>query len=231
MKKNILILLLFIANSSFSQNMFNYHKDFETILRQSQDSTSVLYYPKLLERFNDNDDTLTNSDIIALLIGHTTEENYKPYKTLKTEREIHKLVKLEKFDQAIIKSDSLLKINPLNFSALMEKSYSYMKLEKPNSEFHKKKFMKIVYSIMSSGDGTIKNPYFVLNPSDGATLIKYILGGKIGITGSGDDSNGYFLDILEMISKKETKTLHFNINHAAEKMFTKEEKEKIKNGG
>ena len=231
MKKNILILLLFISNFSFSQNTFDYHKDFETILKQSQDSANVFYYPKLLERFNDNDDTLTNSDIIALLIGHTNDKNYRPYKTLKTERQIHKLVKLEKFDEATIKSDSLLKINPLNFSALMEKSYSYMKLEKPNSEFHKKKFMRIVYSIMSSGDGTNKKPYFVLNPGNGATLIKYILGGKIGIAGSGDDSNGYFLDILEMVTKKETKTLHFNINHATEKMFTKEEKEKIKNGG
>ena len=238
MKKYTLILLLFIINIGFAQKEFNYDRDFKIILKQSQDSSNVFYYPRLLNRFDANDSTLTNNDILALLIGHTADKNYKPYETLDAEREIHKLVRLEKFEEAIKKSDSLLKINPLNFSALMEKSYSYMKLEKKDSEFHKKKFMKVVYSIMSSGDGTFKNSYFVLNPSDGATLIKYILGGKIGIAGSGDDPNGYFLDILEMITEKETKTLHFNINHATEKLFSKEVKEqikkvelKIKNGG
>ena len=44
----------------------------------------------------------------------------------------------------------------------------------------------------------------------------------------GTDANGNFLDILEM--KKEdgsSKTLYFNINHAAEKMFSESDMKKI----
>lgn len=222
MKTKLTIVILLVINSTFGQIEFDYHTLFKEISKQSTDDTSVFYYPNLLERFNKNDSTLMNIEIIALQIGYTSNKNYKPYQTLNIEREIGKLVHLEQYADAIKKSDNLLNTNPLNFTALMEKSYSYMKLKKENSKFHKEKFMKIVYSIMSSGDGTIEKPYFVLGPSDGATLIKYILGGKIGIAGSQDDSNGYFCDMLEMINEKETKILYFNINHAVEKMFTEE---------
>ena len=228
MKSKIIIIILLISNSIFGQIEFDYHTLFKRILEQSTDSSNIFYYPKLLERFNKNDSTLTNIEVIALQIGYTSNKNYKPYLILDLEREIRKLVSNGKFEEAIKKSDSLLITNPLNFTALMEKGYSYMKLKKENSKFHKEKFMKIVYSIMSSGNGTIEKPYFVLSPSDGATLIKYILGGKIGIAGSQRDENGYFCDMLEMITEKETKTLYFNINHATEKMFTKEEKDEIK---
>jgi hypothetical protein len=227
-----------MSNSVFGQTEFDYHTLFKVILEQSADSSSEYYAPKLLTRFNENDSTLTNIEIIALQIGFTSNENYKPYQTLEIERDIIRLVSNEEYEEAIKKSDSLLITNPLNFTALLLKALSYVNLKKEDAEFHKGKFKKIVYSIMSSGNGTIEKPYFVLGPGDGSNLIKYVLGGKIGMAGSQDDSNGYFCDMLEMTTKKETKTLYFNINHATEKMFSKEVKEqikkvelKIKNGG
>ncbi|MDR0873745.1 MAG: DUF4919 domain-containing protein [Prevotellaceae bacterium] len=220
-KKRFLTTSIFVCliTFAFSQD-FDYHNDFNILLEKSKDKTSEYYYPKLLERFNANDSTLTHKDIITLLIGFTANENYKPYKTIEKEREILNLVSDKKYEKAIVECDKLLKTNPVNFAALMEKGFAYMKLNKPEFSFHRDKTMKIVYAIMWwSGDGTIDRPLFVLSPIDGQTLIEYILGGSIGMMGSGKDKNGYFLDILEMKINGTTQTMYFNINHATNKMF------------
>jgi hypothetical protein len=164
---------------------------------------------------------LTNKDVIALQIGFTANKNYKPYETINKERGILDLISDEKYEEAIIECDKLLKTNPMNFTSLMEKGFVYMKLNKPNASFHKSRTMKIINSIMWSGDGTIDKPYFVLSPLDGQTFIRYILGGSIGTMSSSSDKNGYFLDILEM--KKDNKSVrkHFIIQHATDKMFDK----------
>lgn len=228
MKKNINIkklltfLIVFsafsITNNVFGQD-FVYHRDFKDLLLKSKDKSSEYFYPKLLERFYSNDSTLTNKDIIALQIGFTASKEYKPYETIKQEREILDLISDKKYEQAIIECDKLLKTNPVNFTALIEKGFAYMKLKKSDASIHKGRTMKIIHSIMWSGDGTIDRPYFVLSPIDGQTLIIYILGGSIGTMGSGSDKNGYFLDILEM--KKDDKTVkkYFIIQHATDKMF------------
>lgn len=211
---------LFVTTTAFGQD-FDYHKDFKDLLSKSKDKSSEYYYPKLLERFNSNDSTLTNKDIIALQIGFTADKNYKPYQTIDKEREILELISDKKYEKAITECDKLLKTNPVNFTALMGKGFAYMKLNKTDASIHKERTMKIIRSIMWSGDGTIDRPYFVLSPIDGQTLIRYILGGSIGTMGSGRDKNGYFLDILEMEKDGKSETKYFIIQHATDKMFDK----------
>jgi tetratricopeptide (TPR) repeat protein len=211
---------LFITTTAFGQD-FDYHRDFKDLLSKSKDKNSEYYYPKLLERFNSNDSTLTNKDIITLQIGFTANKNYKPYQTIDKEREILELISDKKYEKAIAECDKLLKTNPVNFTALIEKGFAYMKLNKPDASIHKERTMKIIHSIMWSGDGTIDRPYFVLSPIDGQTLIRYIMGGSIGTMGSGSDKNGYFLDILEMKKDDKTVTKYFIIQHATDKMFDK----------
>ena len=220
--KGLLTLLsaLLITTTVFGQD-FDYHRDFKDLFSKSKDKNSEYYYPKLLERFNSNDSTLTNKDIIALQIGFTADKNYKPYETIDKEREILGLISEKKYEKAIIECDKLLKTNPVNFTALMEKGFAYMKLNEPDATIHKGRTMKIINSIMWSGDGTIDRPYFVLSPIDGQTLIRYILGGSIGTMGSGSDKNGYFLDILEMEKDDKTVTKYFIIQHATAKTFDK----------
>lgn len=211
---------LFVTITVFGID-FDYHKDFKDLLSKSKDKNSEYYYPKLLERFNSNDSTLTNKDIIALQIGFTANKNYKPYQTIEKESEILELISDKKYKKAITKCNKLLKTNPMNFTALMEKGFAYMKLNKTDVLIHKERTMKIIRSIMWSGDGTIQRPYFVLSPMDGQTLIRYILGGSIGTMGSGRDKNGYFLDILEMKKDGKITTKYFIIQHATDKMFDK----------
>ena len=211
---------LFITTTVFGQD-FDYHRDFKDLLTKSKDKSSEYYYLKLLQRFNSSDSTLTNKDVIALQIGFTADKNYKPYETIDKEREILGLISDKKYEKAITECDKLLKTNPVNFTALMEKGFACMKLNKPDASIHRGRTMKVINSIMWSGDGTIDRPYFVLSPIDGQTLIRYILGGSIGTMGSGSDKNGYFLDILEMTKDDKTETKYFIIQHATDKMFDK----------
>ncbi|MES2622449.1 MAG: DUF4919 domain-containing protein [Bacteroidota bacterium] len=213
-------ILACLTTYVFGQD-FSYHNDFKILLEKSKDKASEYYYPKLLERFNSNDTTLTNKDIIALQIGFTANKDYKPYKLTNKEREIKGLISDKKYNEAIIEADEVLKTNPLNFTALMEKGFAYMKLNKEGASFHRERTMKIIRSIVWSGDGTIDRPYFVLGPRDGQILIRYIFGSSIGTMGSGRDKNGYFLDILEVKEDGESVKKYFNINHATDKIFDK----------
>ncbi|GAA5042752.1 hypothetical protein GCM10011506_45570 [Marivirga lumbricoides] len=228
--KQMLLTFIFVIifNPLYGQESFDYHKDFNKILELSQDSLSTFYYPMLLDRFNKNDSTLTDLDLIALQIGFTTNKHYEPYQTIDTEEEIMNLINQKKYDAAILMSNEFLKTNPVNFTALMEKGFAYMLLQNDSALFYKDKFMMILNSVMASGNGTIDNPFFVLSPRDGQTLITHIFGGSIGMMGSGDDPNGYFVDILEMKKEgKEPVKLYFNINHAIEKMFSEEDMRNI----
>jgi hypothetical protein len=228
--RNILtILMIAIFGLSYGQD-FDYHRDFEALLMKSKDSSSTYFYSRLLERFNKLDRTLTNKEMLAFQIGFTDNLNYKPYQSINIEREILDLVKNEKYFEAINECNLFLKTNPVNFTALMEKGFAYMKLNNDSLSFYKEKFLKIYRSIKFSGDGSIEHPYFVLSPLDGQTLIQYLWGGSIGMMGSGNNPDGYFVDILEM--KKDGKnpvTLYFNINHAKDKMFSEEDIKNMEN--
>lgn len=211
--------LLTVPSSVFCQN-FNYHKEFKEILKKSTDKSSSYYFPKLLSRFNNNDSSLTDKDIIALQIGFTSDKNYKPYSIIDKERAIQKLISNREYNKAIELCDEVLKTNPINFTALMEKGFALMKLKKHDKSYSKEKSIKIINSIIWSGNGSRNNPYFVLGPRDGQILINYVWGNTIGTMGSGDDVNGYFCDILNMNSKAGEETIYFNIDHATKKMFS-----------
>ncbi len=79
-------IILTTLTAIAQDNEFNYSKDYNTILSQSKDSTSNFFYPKLLERFQKNDSTLTNKDVLSLMIGFTANEYYKPYKNTEKEK-------------------------------------------------------------------------------------------------------------------------------------------------
>jgi len=100
-----------------------------------------------LRRFQQNDSALTEKDIIALQIGFTVNKQYRPYKILDAEHKILDLVAQEQYEEAVKVCDSILAINPLDFIALMEKSYSLMKLQKPEASFYREQVMKIIRAV------------------------------------------------------------------------------------
>ncbi len=205
----------FSETATIREVFFDYHRDFQYYLSESSKPESKYNYETLLNRFQKEDKSIKKNEIIALLIGFTNNQNYHPYKNADIERGIMGLVGDKDYKKALKQSEDLLKTNPLNFTALMEEGFSLMKIKNDSSYFPSVKSRMVVDAVLWSGTGSYLNPYFVLSPIDGQTIIRYIFGGSIGTMGSGDDSNGYFLDMLDMEKEgKETITLYFNIDHA-----------------
>ena len=217
-----LLLPLTATQVAFGQTTFNYKDDFKKVLAKTKDQKDNLFYKNLLKRFTSNDTTLTNFEVLALLIGFTDKPEYKPYDDLVTEREIYKLNGEKKYQEGLDKTNEFLKTHPLSVKALFEKSYSFHKLEQADSaQYYLYQGKRIFNAMYFSGDGKTKEtPTFALGPADGQDYIRKFVGEKIGIMGSGKDKNGNFLDILEVkFENGKSMDLYFIIQHATDKMF------------
>jgi hypothetical protein len=217
-------LLLFITAGQivYGQTTFSYKDDFKKVLSKTKDQNDNLYYSKLLKRFSANDSTLTDFEVLALLIGFTDKTEYKPYDDLTTEREIYKLNGEKKYQEGLDKANEFLKTHPLSVKALFEKSYSFYKLGQMDStQYYLDQGQRIFKAMYFSGNGITKEtPTFALGPADGQDYINKFVGADIGTMGSGRDKNGNFLDILgAKFEDGQTVTLYFIIQHATDKMF------------
>ncbi len=223
--ENFLTLILYIIyTTALGQTTFNYQNDFKTILAKSKDSTDKLAYEKLLPRFTKNDTTLSNFEVLALLIGFTAKPAYKPYADLAMESQIYKLNGDNHFQDALTMANNFLKTHPLSVKALFEKSFSFYKLNQQDSaDFYLYQGQRIFRAMYFSGNGkSPKTPTFALWPTDGQDYIQKFVGGEIGTMGDGKDKAGNFLDMLEAkFQNGQSIELYFIIQHAAEKMFAK----------
>jgi hypothetical protein len=220
-KATITTVLIIATLTAFGQTRFNYHTDFKAILAKTKDKSDSLFYNKLLDRFVANDTTLTDFQVLALLIGFTDDANYKPY-NLSPERDIYELNDEGKYTKGLEQGLAFIQDHPLNVKTLFDVSYAYHKLGQPDSaQFYLFKGQRIFEAMYMSGDGkSPETPVFALGPTDGQDFILKFVGGKIGIMGSGRDKNGNFLDILEAELEDGTKIdLYFIIEHATQKMF------------
>jgi hypothetical protein len=218
----VLLLLLTIEQTTLGQNTFKYNSDFDKVLAQSKDPNSKLYYNKLIKRFTANDTTLTDFEVLALLIGFTDMPDYKPYEDIEKEREIFKCNEENRYQQGLSLANKFLKTHPLSVSAIFEKSYSYYKLgQKDSAQYYLYQGRRILKAMQFSGNGkSAESPIFALGPTDGQSYIHKFISADIGMMGSENDKNGNFLDVL-YARYKDGKTLpyYFIIQHAKEKMF------------
>jgi len=217
-------LLLFITAGQivYGQTTFNYKDDFKKVLDKTKDQNNNLSYEKLLKRFSVNDTTLTDFEVLALLIGFTDKPEYKPYDDLSTEREVYKLNGEKKYKEGLELGLKFIKTHPLSVKTLFEIAYSYHKLNQEDSAKHYVyQGQRIFKAMYFSGNGKTKDtPTFALGPADGQDYIYKFVGADIGTMGSGSDKNGDFLDILEAkFEDGQTVTLYFIIQHATDKMF------------
>jgi len=228
MRQILSILILTASLTAFGQEFeFDYHNDYGKILSQTNDTSNSLNYNKLLTRFQNNDTTLTDFEVLALLIGFTDNEYFKPYSYLTTEREIYSLNGNGQFEKALSMCDSFLVNVPVSQQALIEKSYSHHKLGQADSaQYYMWQFRRIMDAMAQSGDGlTPETAFFSLGPADGQNFIRKYLSSNIGTMGSGRDKYGNFIDILEVTWKdeesgeQESRTLYFQIEHASKTMF------------
>lgn len=230
MKKYLAFLLLCFGFTAYGQTNFNYKRDFAKILARTQDPQDALAYDKLLTRFQAVDTTLTDFEVLALMIGYTDKPEFMPYAYLSTERELYKLNAERKYQEALDKGLEFLKTHPVSLKALFEVYYSYKKLDQLDKGMpYFAQGKRILLAMYFSGDGkSIDEPTFALGPADGQDFIYKFVGADIGTMGSGHDKNGDFIDMLQAkFDDGETLQLYFIIEHAVQKMFSPEDKAKM----
>jgi hypothetical protein len=230
MKRLLTIILLTSTLTVFGQTTFSYKDDFKKVLAKTKDANDNLSYDKLLKRFAVNDTTLTDFEVLVLLIGFTDNPEYKPYEDLATEREIYGMNGEGKFKEGLENANRFLKTHPFSVKVLFEKAYSFHKLgQEDSAAFYAYKGQRIFSAMRFSGNGKTKEtPTFALGPADGQDYIHKFVGADIGIMGSNKDANGNFLDILEAKFGDGTSvTLYFIIQHATGKMFSGEDMKKM----
>ncbi len=221
MRKHLTCLFVAIAFFAQSQTGFNYAKDFNTVLAKTKDKNDPWNYYKLLSRFKKNDSTLTNPDILALMIGFTSMPQYDPYSSPSKERVIVDLNAEGKYEQALEKADEYIALQPLSIKILFERSFAYYKAHMEDSA---KKFSgqakKIFNAMKYSGDGkTIQRPIFSLNVDDAQEYILKFLSAGTGLKGSQKDENNNSVDFIEVVTKvQEPYNLYFMVQHIHDKL-------------
>jgi hypothetical protein len=208
---------------------FNYKKDFKSLLDSSEDPSSVYHYPKLLKRFNDNDSTLSNYEVLALMVGHTISPKYKPLEDLEKENEIFELNLGGKYDEALSKGISFLKSRALNLLVFREVAYAYeqqskyytkeLQFEKAiqyqdSSKYYMSLNDKIMEAMIFSGKGkSPQEPIFSLGLSDGEYFI-FNVGFEIEKKDTEWSKDGLFQLKITAIQGLMPSTYYFVIQHA-----------------
>lgn len=214
------VLLLIVFNTAFSQPAFDYKRDFKPFLEQSQDRQSPLYYQKLLIRYLDRDTTLTNMEMMALLIGFTEDPHYKPFEDMEPEKEIFDLNEEGNYDDCIIKSRKYLQTHPLSLRVNKEISYAYFQKKMQDSADY---YMDLVEKIMNAMiySGTGKKPFqpiFSLGLADGEYFIPNI-GLKVLDKDTDWNDNNQFLEIIKASKSGDDEIMYyFVIEHAKQKI-------------
>lgn len=241
--KIILFFGLFLLGSrSYEQTSegttpppFIYHRDFKQIFDSTQESSSPVYYQKLIKRFLDNDSSLTNPEVLALMIGYTKNPHFKPMDDMEKEIEIFDLNKNGECREAIHKARPYLQTHPLSLLVLREISFAYQQVTK--KEFQKNLIMdsavlyqdsgiyymalndKIMEAMIYSGKGkTPESAIFSLGLADGEYFIPNV-GFKIEKKDTDWNKNGDFMEIIKtIIADQSTVNYYFVIQHAKQKI-------------
>ncbi len=208
-----------------AQETFNYHKDFQLVLAKTKDPADSLYYNKLLPRYYANDTSLTNYEVLSLLIAYTDKPAYKPYEDLEREKEIYRMNAMKDYNEALSAADTFLMTHPFSVKVIFAKAYAYNKLEKQDSaSFYAYRGFSIFHAMELTGDGrSAETPFFALGPEDGQDYIRKAVRVNVGRRAIGQDSNGNFLNVLE--AKAENGNciiLYFNIHHSTIKLQDEE---------
>lgn len=220
-------MFLAITFLAQSQTGFNYAKDFNRVLAKTKDKNDAWSYDKLLARFKKNDTTLSNADVLALLIGFTAKPEYKPYADLKEEQAVYNLNAEGNYYEGLVKANTFLKTHPFSVKVIFECSFSYYKMGKLDSaKFVSEQGYRIFKAMKYSGDGKTKqSPIFALGPTDGEDYVYKWVSAGIGLKDSGADQAGNALAILEIVTKvNEPYSLYFAVQHAVTKKGTDKKK-------
>lgn len=143
--------------------------DYKSIKKNIENPSSDFYYPKLMERYQNGDSTLTREERRHLYYGYVFHPNYVAVDTSAYNSRLMETLSKESFtssdyEKLLEDADALLSEDPFNLRALNTKLIVYAQLD--NVPEYKKAIQQrkvVLDAIVSSGDGlTKKTAYHVI---------------------------------------------------------------------
>jgi len=149
----LLLIALLLPVFGFSQT------DYVPVNRDSiekwvSEENSYSYYPRLLERFERLDTTLTRHEYRLLYYGFVFQDSYVGYPALQQDR-VNSAYQSGRFDLIEQIADSILEKYPVNLFANLHKGLAIMYKDSTNSIYKRyfERYAGLLDAIVSSGDG------------------------------------------------------------------------------
>lgn len=159
MRKILLLLVCLLSFTLYAQELLFVSPDFASIKKEISDQSSPFYYPKLFERYQSMDTTLTADEYKHLYYGYVFQKTYKPYDIPKENQEISNLLEMEtltkkEYDKIIKLTSKSLAQFPFNLDQLINRSFAFhMNGEEATSIKLRKQLLDIRNAIKTSGNG------------------------------------------------------------------------------
>ena len=153
MKYVLYFLICFTFSSVFGQQGFSPVKR-DSVQMLIKDSTLDSYYPKLVERLNHFDTTLSLQEYRLLYYGFVFQDGYNGYYDHKQSM-IRKAMDEKDYRTVTSLCDSVLAICPISLSANFYKGIALYLSNQPDFVFKKysRRFNNLLNAIISTGDG------------------------------------------------------------------------------
>ncbi|NDW12701.1 DUF4919 domain-containing protein [Bacteroides sp. 214] len=151
--KNYLIGLILLSSIQFATAQNELSVDYGEIKKTVENKESEYFYPKLLQRFNNFDESLTLEEYALIYYGFSFQDDY--IKNQPDERILSEIMKDEDYNKLIVECENILKRNPVSLKANDCMGYALFKLNKPESEWKKyqNRFRGLRKAIVYSGNG------------------------------------------------------------------------------
>jgi hypothetical protein len=202
MKRGFVITVMltwFIGGYTFAQRKIE-KPDFKKINKTISKEKSENYYPKLFNRYQNNDTTLTDDQYTLLFYGAPTQPGYTPYGSTSYSDSTGKLfdkisLTLADYDSAIYYETISLKLTPFSLRDLNILAYAYNKSGNDSlANLINFKKEKVVKAILKTGDGrTLERALYVITVSqeyDMLQILGFDFSGEQTLTGTGCDYVG-----------------------------------------
>ncbi|MCU0416232.1 MAG: DUF4919 domain-containing protein [Cytophagaceae bacterium] len=162
--------------------LFSIVCSFLSFLGWSQSKDSLLTaiekkggYPSLVQRLNASDTSLTKSDFYLIYYGYPTIPLYKPEEIGFQEALLKPYSVAGKHKEVMALADSILRINPVSLTALLEYSYAlHSTQQSADAEYYLSRYALFCRLILQSGSGTTDFPYRVNSVYDALEMIAYL---------------------------------------------------------
>lgn len=179
-------LMLLCAMNVQSQEAEDVMPLIEDIEQEVNNPQSGYYYPRLVEKYNSNDTTMTDVEYYYYYLGYTYQEDYNPYRTSEYAHQIDHLYKQNKalsvaeYENLVLFAKQTLNDDPFDLRQINILIYALKGLNRHNdAKVWQYRLDHLIDAILATGDGkTPETAWHVIYPTH-----EYIILNCLGMKG------------------------------------------------